>query len=138
MATAIATAAAHCSRKRKRVVLTLEKKLSIVDRLKKGEKQEKLAAEHGVGRSTIGDIKKNQEKLKTFGSTMESLAMSSKGRKVMRMADDEKLDEAVYLWFVQKRSQDFPVSGPILCEKAVQLHAQLHQGDSEAEPLSSK
>ena len=53
----------------------------------------------------------------------------------MRMADDEKLDEAVYLWFVQKRSQDFPVSGPILCEKAVQLHAQLHQGDSEAELL---
>ena len=94
MATAIATAAAHCYRKRKCVVLTLEKKLGIVDRLKKVEKQGKLAVMYGVGQSTT-----NQEKLKTFDST-SSLAVSSKGRKVMRMADDEKLDEAMYLWFV--------------------------------------
>ena len=44
--------------------------------------------------------------------------MSKKGRKVMRLADDDKLDEAVYLWFTQKRSQDMPVSGPVLWEKA--------------------
>ena len=78
------------------MVLTLEKKLSILDRLKSGEAQGKLATEYGVGRSTIGDIKKTQDKLKLFASTMENFAMSSKGRKVMCMADDEKLDEAVY------------------------------------------
>ena len=62
---------------------------------------------------------------------MESMAISKKGRKVMHLADDDKLDEAVYLWFVQKRTQDMPVSGSILCEKAAQLHALLHQSDSE-------
>ena len=98
MATTAATSTAHCSRKRKRVVLTLEKKLSILDRLKSGETQGKVATEYGVGRSTIGDIKKTQDKLKSFASTMENFAMSLKGRKVMRMADDEKLDEAVYLY----------------------------------------
>ena len=49
----------------------------------------------------------------------------------MRLADDDKLDEAVCLWVVQKRTQNMPVSGPILCEKAVQLHALLHKDDSE-------
>jgi len=89
------------SRKRERVVLTLEQKLAILDCLKKGESQEKLASDNGAGRSTISYIKKNEEKLKSYASTMECLFMSSKTRKVMRLADDEKLDEAVCLWFVQ-------------------------------------
>ena len=87
--------------KRKCVVLTLEQKQAILDRLKKGESQEKLASEYGAGRSMISDIKKSEEKLKSYASTMESLSMSLKTRKVMRLADDEKLDEAVCLWFVQ-------------------------------------
>ena len=84
--------------KRRRVVLTLEQKLAILDRLKKGESQEKLASEYGAGRSMISDIKKSEEKLKSYASTMESLSMSLTTRKVMHLADD---DEAVYLWFVQ-------------------------------------
>ena len=36
------------SRKRKRVVLTLEQKLAVLDRLKKGESQEKLASEYNM------------------------------------------------------------------------------------------
>lgn len=34
---------------------------------------------------------------------------------VMRMGADDKLDEALYLWFVKKRSQGIIVSGPVLC-----------------------
>ena len=52
--------------KRRRVVLTLENKLAIIDRLKKGATQEKLASKYGVGCSTIDDIKKSEEKLKLF------------------------------------------------------------------------
>ena len=117
--------------KRKRAVLSLECKLTILDRLKAGATQEKLSHEYGIGRSTVGYIKKNEDKIRSFASTMESMAISKKGRKVMRLADDGKLDEAVYLWFVQKRTQDMPVSGPILCEKAAQLHALLYKDDPE-------
>ncbi len=48
----------------------------------------------------------------------------------MRLAEDEKLDEALYLWFLQKRAQDMPVSGPMLCEKASQFSVELHEDDS--------
>ena len=130
MATSNKTQGSSITKKRKCVVLTLENKLAILDRLKMGATQEKLASEYGIGRSTVGDLKKSEDKIRSFALTMENTAISTKGRKVMRICDDDKLDEAVYLWFVQKRSQDMPVSGPILCEKASELHSQLHEGES--------
>ena len=60
---------------------------------------------------------------------MESMAISKKGQKLMHLEDDDKLDEAVYFWFVQKRTHDMPVSDPILCEKAAHLYALLHKSD---------
>ena len=118
------------TRKRKCVVLSVDNKIAILDRLKNGETQAKLAAEFGIGTSTLGFIKRDEAKIRSFASSMESMTISIKGRKVMRLASDEKLDEAVYQWFVQKRSVDMPVSGPVLCEKALQLHEQLYQGAS--------
>ena len=49
----------------------------------------------------------------------------------MRLADEDKLEEAVHVWFVQKKTQNMPVSGPILHEKPAQLHVLLHEGNSE-------
>ena len=120
--------AAECNgKKRKRKVLTLEQKLSILDRLKEGQTQERIADDFGVGWSTVGDTKKAGNKLRLFAATMENLDVSSKKRKIMRLCKDNKLYEALYLWFIQKRAQDMTVNGPILCEKASQLHAMLHK-----------
>ncbi len=65
------------SRKRKRVVLTLEQKLLVLERLKHGQTQENIASEFGAGRSTIGDIKKSEEKLRSFAFSMEGFNISS-------------------------------------------------------------
>ena len=118
------SSSAKKSKKRKHVVLT------ILDCLKGGATQAKLADEYGIGTSTVGEIKKDEAKIRSFASTMDGMAMSKKGRKVMRLSDDDKLNEAVYQWFVQKWSHDMQVSGPVLCEKAVQLHKQLHEGST--------
>ena len=40
----------------------------------------------------VGDIKRDEAKICAFASTMDSMAMS----KIMRLANDDKLDEAVY------------------------------------------
>ena len=100
--------------KTKCVVILLESKLAILDHLKAGAIQENLANECGIGCSSVGDIKKNEDKIRSFALTIESVAMSKKGRKVRCLADDDKLDKAVYLWFFQKSTQDMPVSRPIL------------------------
>ena len=100
--------------KTNRVVILLESKIAILDRLKAGATQENLANECGIRCSSVGDMKKNEDKIQSFALTMESVAMSKKGRKVMCLADDDKLNKAVYLWFFQESTQDMPVSGPIL------------------------
>ena len=48
----------------------------------------------------------------------------------MRLAKEDKLEEALYMWFLQKRSQGTAVSGPLLAEKAVDLHKKMNL-DSE-------
>ena len=63
------------SKKRTRVVLTLENKLAIVDRLKAGTTQKKLAEEYGIGRSTVGNLKKNEDRIRLFAFMMESLSI---------------------------------------------------------------
>ena len=41
-----------------------------------------------------------------------------------------KPDDAVYIWFKQKRMEGKPKTGPILCKEAVQLHEKVHGGES--------
>ena len=53
------------AKKRKHVVLTIDSKLAILDRLKEGVIHAKLADEYGIG---IGDIKKDEAKIRSFAS----------------------------------------------------------------------
>ena len=59
--TAVKMAASAC-KKRKRV-LSLENKLSILDRLAKGEKATKVASKFGIGKSTVTDLKESRIRL---------------------------------------------------------------------------
>jgi len=52
--------------KRKRIVLSIEDKLSICTRTSKGEKPASLAREFGLGKSMVTDIPKSSEKLTSF------------------------------------------------------------------------
>ena len=49
----------------------------------------------------------------------------------MKLASDTKLDDALYLWFAQKRSQGVPISGPILMAKALELNEKVNPGDDK-------
>lgn len=110
--------------KRKRVVLSMKDKFEINKRLEKGESATKLSIEYQVGKSTITDIKKQKTSICNFISQLDS-SDGSTSRKTMKLASNMNLDNAVYKWFAQKRSQGEPISGPILCEKAVQFNKKL-------------
>lgn len=112
------------STKRKRVVLSLNDKMEIITRLKKGESGQTLAIEFGVGKSTITGIKNNSDSITRYAHNLDSEAGSS-NRKTMKKAKSELVEDAVYIWFLQKRSSGQPISGPILCEKALELNMKL-------------
>ena len=89
--------------KRQMKVLSIDTKLAILEFLSKGVSQAKLAEQYGVGKSTISDIKRSEQKVNEYASTLDSQGVST-SRKVMRLAKEDKLEEALYLWFIQKRS----------------------------------
>ena len=53
-------------------------------------------------------------------------------KKKLMDVNAQKLDEQVYEWFVQQRSKNIPISGPILQEKAREI-AELLSDEQENE-----
>ncbi len=73
-----------------------------------------LAEKYGVGTSTISDIRKNSIKLKEFKRKMVEMGFKRPAM-ALRMGKDEQLEEAVFLWFRQKREQGIPITGGASC-----------------------
>lgn len=115
--------------KRKRNVVSIETKLEIIKELKKGATTVALNTKYGMPRQTISDLKKNADEIEKFASQMESLDIGKKKRKTMKKSPHEVLDTALYVWFVQKRSEGIPLSGPLICEKALFFNSKLN-GDA--------
>lgn len=111
--------------KRKRFVLTLPKKIELVQRLEKGESRSKLMAEYGVSSSTLYDLKKQKDKLLAFVGSTDGPSVAVDKRKSLKGAKMDELDRALFIWFSARRSEGKPLSGPLLCEKAKKLHQDL-------------
>ncbi|XP_014276200.1 jerky protein homolog-like [Halyomorpha halys] len=108
------------SGKRKRVVIAIEQKIDAVYRLENGEPLKKVA-DLNVGTSTVSEWKKNKNDLIKFAS---KTACSTIQRKTMRKFENEELNEAVFLWFMQQREKGIPLTGPLIQEKAKVLALQ--------------
>ena len=120
----MATKATSVNGKRKRVVLTLTQKLEVLSLLDKSVSYSIICCKFNIGRSTVGDIKRNKEKILQFRKDTVEMGMRHE-LKSMKLGANEKLDKTLYVWFTQKRMEDIPISGPMLCEKAKLLYEQL-------------
>lgn len=110
--------------KRKRVVVTMQKKLEAINRLDKGESVKNISIEYGVGAATVCDWKKNRSQIEDFCAKMVSKD-SLGNRSTIKKPKNESLDEALLMWFEQQRERGVPISGPILKEKALSLNQKL-------------
>lgn len=73
-----------------------------------------MAADFGVGIFTVSDSVKMKSKFQEHASEMPN-------KKTMKMSQNEKVNEAVFLWFTQQREKGVSLSGPIIQEKAKML-----------------
>lgn len=117
------------SQKRKRVCVSLQQKLDVLQRLDRGESLVKLAAELGVGVTTVKDWRKTRKDLESYSMTVET-EDALKNRKMLKKPKLELVDEALWVWFCQERRKGTPLSGPLVKEKAVKLFEKLG-GDVE-------
>ena len=123
------------STKRKRKVVSIEKKLEICRRHEMGQSYTSLSKEYGLGKSTIHDIVQSEDRLTEYA--IEIQHASGPKRSIIRRSKYDELDKALHLWFLQKRAIGTPVSGPILTAKAKIFYEKLYgSGDSSVTDTS--
>lgn len=116
------------SGKRKRMVVSLETKLSAIKRLDNGESLRKVAADLGVGEVTVCDWRRNRKNIEKWVNESVS-AGSGSTRKTMKKGDYEQTTEVLFLWFSQLRGMGSPVSGPMLQAKAIEFQKKFKDGE---------
>ncbi|CAM5085439.1 unnamed protein product [Natator depressus] len=101
----------------------VKEKLETLDRLKSGMSQAKVSKEVGVGESTLRGWIKEEEKLRSMLVELDE----SEGleRKLLKTAQDNQLDRAVFTWFTQERSDGTPISSDIIRKQAEKLKKDL-------------
>ena len=89
-----------------------------------GLSKKEVARKHDVPLSTLSTWFKNKEKI--INAVTQGKGCKTKNVKGGR---NDELDQAVYKYFLNLRSQNIPVSGPILKEKAMAYARQLNISD---------
>lgn len=108
----------------KRKAYSIADKLKIIERVKKGETKASISRECGIPEGTIRGWVKEEHKLRHFVDAVESDVGLQ--RKTIKLGEDSDLDECLYRWFLIKRSEGVPLSGPILRAQAVKFHNDLY------------
>ena len=100
--------------KRKLTVKTLIENCRALKDIEKGLSNKDASLKYGVPPNTISTWIKNKEK---YLKALENNCSSKKQK--LRENNFEKLDNVVFRWFLSKRSQNIPIDGNLIKEKAI-------------------
>jgi transposase-like protein len=114
------------SKKRKLNVKSIEEKYLAIKAVEAGQKKKiQIAKDFGVPPNTLSTWLKSKDNI------IQAYETSAFGpaTKKMRTADFPDVEKALDLWFRDARSNNVPVSGPILKSRAEDLAKQLGHSD---------
>lgn len=103
----------------KRKQLSVSDKINVIHELERGLSNSDVSRKHGLSSSTVSTIWKNREKL--TGAFEKNHTQAKK----LRLCDKGDLDTALLSWFKVKRSENVPISGPVLKVQAEKFAANL-------------
>ncbi|XP_029177786.1 tigger transposable element-derived protein 2-like [Nylanderia fulva] len=109
----------------KQTRLSIEERVKIVERLDNGEKGIDLAREYKISRSAITFIKKSREHLIKKRSAL-IMCQGQTSKKRCTGVENSPLEQALYEWFLERKSIGESVTGTMLQEKAVELNKMLN------------
>ena len=119
------------SSKRKRTLLTIQKKCELLDKLDKGVPVVNIIREYGVAKQTISDIKKCKDKIRAFGSAVKENPKSNM-RMTFKKGYFENLEKAIVKWYRQEESVGVAVRGYDIQAAAKRLAVQMNVPDFNA------
>ena len=108
--------------KRARKVLTLAKKVQVIEYVDSGANNVKTAMKFGCGRTQIGNILLNRKAiLETYGNgrNCESKYLQQRPQQY------PGIDEAVWKFFCEGRTKNMPINGELLKSEALEVMAKL-------------
>ena len=100
--------------KRKLSVKRLNEKCEALKDIEKDLSNKLASKKHGVPPNAISTWIKNKEK---YLKALEDNCSNKKQK--LRECDFEKLHNVVFRWFLSKRSQNIPIDGNLIKEKAI-------------------
>ena len=100
--------------KRKCTHRTLHEKCQAVKDLEKGESNKNVAAKYNVPKNTLSTQVKNKEKL--FDSQKKGTIVK---RHELKSDNHELMEQAIFNWFLNMRSQNVPLSAYMIQQKLV-------------------
>ncbi|KAH7936911.1 hypothetical protein HPB49_006325 [Dermacentor silvarum] len=102
---------------------TLKEKVEILREVDAGKQSKnEIAKKHDIPRSTLSTYIRNKKTIEDSYAA-ETFA---KDRKRIRTAKHPDLEAALLAWIKEKRSQDIPLSGPIIVAKAADFALRLN------------
>lgn len=113
--------------KRKRVDLSLNDKVKVINMLKEKQSQTDIAKKLGISQSQVSRVYKGQDEIMKQWKCNEN---PERKRQRTRKAAD--VESALTIWFSNSRGHDVPLSGPVLQEKAQELAQKLNKPDFRA------
>ncbi|XP_040063746.2 tigger transposable element-derived protein 4-like [Ixodes scapularis] len=93
--------------------LPFSTKVEIIRRVERGEKKTEVAASFKIARSTLGTILKNKPAILQKARDRPN----ADGKRIWAPAFD-RVEKALYAWFLDIQARNLPVSGPMLQQKA--------------------
>jgi len=104
---------------RKRKKLSIEEKITVIETVGSGQSQRSVAKLFDVSKTQVQHIIATKDEL--LLEYQESLNNSQSRPKRHRKTNNEEINEATLKWYHERRSQNLPVSGTMLQEKALEL-----------------
>ncbi|XP_044578510.1 tigger transposable element-derived protein 2-like [Cotesia glomerata] len=102
---------------------SVAEKLEILKELDTGTiTMTELADRNGVSRAAIYKIKHNRENLSKYANNISNRAIVDKKRTKSGHPLSEILDEILFAWLCQNRQLGLPLSGPYICEMALEVN----------------
>ena len=111
--------------KRKRIVLSIDEKLEICEMKRNNIPAKTIIERFGVGRTTINDICRKENILKSFHEAFLSGEVE-RPAKIMKTGTFFKLDVALYRWLQDQKKSEGKLTRQVFLNKASQLHQSLY------------
>ena len=114
---------------RTRKELTLEEKIKVIAYVDEKHSQRDTAAQFGISKGAVGNI---QQRKQEYLEQYENINMPNNRMRNLKKTEDDEVNHLTWIWFQKARSQNIPISGPILQEAAKEFGSKLGRTNFQA------